>query len=234
MPNPTIDLQRDCELWCDFDTDYFDSQRNKILDRSGNGRNPEASGGPTLGANGPDNFEAASFDGSDDLFDTGYKNDFAITDDWSIFVNAKARSGATAASSALLLSGSFSGSLGIQIDDSGRLEAGVRDKSNNSLITDSIFVETDEFFSAVARFDASQNKLTVRVDNGDVTSESLSGGFTDQLGSATWKIGNPGSVSGGSKFFDGEMASCALWQRNLTDAEIDSLFRLTEPRRAQL
>lgn len=60
-----LDLQDGLEAWFSFDTFDTDSQRNRLLDRSGHGRHGDLSGGVTTAVESPIG-EAFSFDGSDD------------------------------------------------------------------------------------------------------------------------------------------------------------------------
>jgi len=63
-----INLYDGLEALYYFDSDYFDNGSNEISDQSGHGRHAEASGGPTVGVEGPRSFKATAFDGTDDLF----------------------------------------------------------------------------------------------------------------------------------------------------------------------
>lgn len=52
-------------------TTYFDSGKSELSDHSGYDRHAVASGGPSVGVEGPHEFQAVSLDSSDDHFDTG-------------------------------------------------------------------------------------------------------------------------------------------------------------------
>jgi hypothetical protein len=226
MPNPTIDLQRDCELFVDFDTDYFNSQRNKILDRSGNGRNPEASGGPTLGAQGPDNFEAASFDGADDRFEND--EPIAVQGSETLFVIVRPDS---------FTSGNLqfiAGNLNTSADTGAgllffedKVEYDLRDGTNSPVPVSQSDTQAGQFFFLTGRFDGTQIEL---FRDGDlVDSNSVT---TKSVGTSNFKISRkPGTTTAE---LDGEIVTVAKWSRALSDAEIEYLNRLTEPRRAQL
>jgi hypothetical protein len=220
MPNPSIDLQRDCELWCDFDTDYFNSQRNKILDRSGNGRNPEAIGGPTLGKNGPDNFEAASFDGNDDLFKPpDFNTQFGGPNPFTIH--------------ALVSTQAFGNDqiielfdfVGIEADANGSYSlAGISPDGN--FIVDNLqnADETGVFFDITYTYDGTTRRGFVDgILNAENTTQVKTGSGCNFIGSNI----NPNRL-------DGRLSTIALWSRVLSGPEIEYLTRLTEPRRAQL
>jgi hypothetical protein len=224
MPNPTIDLQRDCELFVDFDTDYFDSQRNKILDRSGNGRNPEAFGGPTLGTNGPDNFEAASFDGSDDRFQSRQILTSDPLDSFSAFTLALARPVGQRAVLWSQLRPTFR--LGTNGD---RFELFVLEDGQGPANVSSVRPEKNEFFSVYLQYNSNQEQITSILNGGDeIITRSIKLGLDNE----EYTIGSR------SKFDDqpwnGNIAFHGFWSRTLSDAEIEYLNRLTEPRRAQL
>jgi hypothetical protein len=225
MPNPIIDLQRDCELWCDFDTDYFDLQRGKILDRSGNGRHPEAQGGPTLGANGPDNFEAASFDGSDDFFLTDFSPADIIDDEATVFINATpGPSGQQIGIHGYFsVGGGFNtyfrqrqGELGVfseELGASGNRFPLVQDNENAKLLLNTS-LKTNE------------SRLSI---NGDVRFTSSVSQFTELRSSNNFVIGD-----GPDDNFSGNIIQVGIWSRSLSREEELYLNRLTEPQRAQL
>jgi hypothetical protein len=238
MPRPTIDLQRDCELWCDFDTDYFDSQRNKILDRSGNGRHPVAEGGPTLGVNGPDNFEAASFDGNDDKFVLEDNGTFGITDKVSLLITIKvpkAPFGAGAANKGLIGKGNGgqlfgSSTEGIYLGIN-RFDNTLQLVSAGSLGRTTHVIEGDKFVTVVCVVNATNGVQSISV-GGENVSKSVGGidSLSTDKGAA---IGNIKS-SAGNREVAADIAQAGIWSRVLSDAEIEYLNRLTEPRRAQL
>jgi hypothetical protein len=221
MPNPTIDLQRDCELFVDFDSDYFDSQRNKILDRSGNGRHPEAQGGPTLGANGPDGFEAVSFDGSDDRFSldnstlagtesSGYTISFSIniTQDVSGFPD--------------IITAAQAGQPRIETTPGEELQMFVADTTGGAQNSGRISFSGFGTFSAVMR---PEGFISLTLNGGETVETN---DFGEDIEPVTGISDlNQDTVSMEMSFF-------ILHSRALNDAEIDYLNRLTEPRRAQL
>jgi hypothetical protein len=223
MPNPTIDLQRDCELFVDFDTDYFDSQRNKIVDRSGNGRNPEASGGATLGANGPDNFEAASFDGSDDFFDV----DDRLNADQNQTVVALFKPVSNGNNEYILnaLSGSNGYRFGLENGNFGMIIKDDTGVSVSALVNNSVLNPNQFQFGASIVDDDSIRTVIGR----DTVADTTISGYSPATISAS--IGSDG---GNGDFFGGAISFVARWSRALNDAEIEYLNRLTEPRRAQL
>jgi hypothetical protein len=223
MPNPTIDLQRDCELWCDFDTDYFDSQRNKILDRSGNGRNPEASGGPTLGANGPDNFEAASFDGSDDFF--SLDTPLAISGSHSFFLLI----GGNASEKVISNRPAESEGFRVQASTSSqKVTFSFFDSGGNVKEVDFNDYQSDSPAGIYGEFNSSESEIRLIVNNVNAGTTSAVG---QTLGTRDFTIGATGSKIAN---LDGKISTVARWSRTLSDAEITYLNRLTKPRRAQL
>jgi hypothetical protein len=227
MPNPTIDLQRDCELFVDFDTDYFDSQRDKILDRSGNGRHPEASGGPALGANGPDNFEAASFDGSDDFFETVKP---PVGDEITVFSIVRSQDGASSNNTLNVGSSKLSQFPWSFEVISDRVEFAVSDGTDNLNV--SISANASGYRFAVGR--AKSNDFISVSDKG--ANKSVRNiNIPIAQNPKTLTIGARSDFKGGgSQFQQADIASVAYWSRVLSDAEVEYLFRLTEPRRAQL
>jgi hypothetical protein len=237
MPNPTIDLQRDCELWCDFDTDYFDSQRNKILDRSGNGRNPEASGGPTLGVNGPDSFEAASFDGSDDFFDTtitGLADATGITLHTIVKINSPVPASEDYALVFIPETDSF-GVISFKISEQfGDFEPTIiLGDGDDLIICSALGIPVGEYVGLTARIDVGGD-VTVLNNNDDSAGAEGNNKDISQLGPIGSNVDIGSGAVRGDGFLDGNVVFSAIWSRVLNDAEIEYLNRLTEPRRAQL
>jgi len=225
MPNQTIDLSRDCEAWYDFDTDYFDAQRGQIQDRSGYGRHAQANGGPTVGVEGPDSFEAARFDGSDDYFNTGHTFDQTGS---SVTVHAVFNSNDRSKAQAIWdQSGSDSGILLRYRGINNNFISVVKNSSDNSLIRQSQGPE-NEWASATLRYDGSTHSLFV---NGNlIGTDTIS---VDQKSNDTAHIGSA-SFAPPRDTFDGEIAFVGRWSRALSDAEREYLNRLTAPRRGQL
>jgi hypothetical protein len=226
MPEPTIDLQRDCELWCDFDTDYFDSQRNKILDRSGNGRHPEASGGPTLGANGPDNFEAASFDGGDDLFRVSNPDNPDGDNEIAFILSFRTDDFDNGTQKFMSLDG-FS----VILDNSGggRTRFGIDDANGNFVNTAGNISPNNNFQTVIAQL-VNGNRLELYGDGTLDSTQQVSGPISVS-NNADLTIG---AQTNSTSFSEFNVAFAAQYSRSLSDAEIEYLTRLTEPRRAQL
>jgi hypothetical protein len=240
MPNPTIDLQRDCELFVDFDSDYFDSQRDKILDRSGNGRHPEASGGPTLGANGPDNFEAASFDGSDDKFSLNSFNETG-----KIPVGEKL----TASVLFTVPSGSSGGTLiGARSRSDFEGWKVTIENNNSTLEVSTVFIDNGDLVSIVPNSPPLGSVdeailFQIKINNDDGIIKELSNG--DLIRETNYSVDGPvipdedesilgSDATGSDGFFEGNVSFVTIHSRELNSAEDAELTRLTEPRRAQL
>jgi hypothetical protein len=221
MTTPKIDLERDCELFVDFDTDFFDSQRDKILDRSGNGRHPEAKGGPTLGADGPDDFEAALFDGSDDLFTLSQPLEFSGGMTNFAVVRSSEDTGTVASNNR---GGSGSG---FRIDAGGGEVEYLHEQDDPAGGTTSQSVTAQFKNSVVGRFDGSKIACITDLDSEVASVDDRSSNDRSNL--------SIGALFGGtSQFYDGKIASFARWSRALNDDEVAYLNRLTEPRRARL
>jgi hypothetical protein len=225
MPEPTINLQKDLELWVDFDTTYYDGQRNRVQDRSGHGRHPAASGGPTFGQQGPNSFEAVSFDGVDDKF--SYRSptsfDFSVS---TIFCLFKANN-----------SDRGDGPLGVnqrfvEIDHANRAFVTYNDSSNTS-------IKYPDCGSVVGG-NGTQNEwiyfiLRRDLPNGLIQTLTEDGELFDERTAAGTQATNDRIVLGeGFDNLKGEIAFFAFWERFLSSAEIQAVSRLTGPRRSQL
>lgn len=226
-----INLQDGLEAWYEFDSNYFDSQRNVIEDQSGYGRYAEASGGPTVGVNGPNDFEAASFDGSDDEFngqrlgiDVPNKS-FAVT---SIF-----RAEAGDDRSGLAMAGSNADVYGLQADiHVENLQFGVNDGSNDVRVKTDINYNT--WYVATGVLDATQNECRLYLDS---ELRGTEGGLSNvnDINEDPFNIGAAQRLTGASNVnYKGDVAMVAVHSRVLSDAEIEYLNDLTAPRRQML
>lgn len=217
-----IELLRDCELWVDFDTDYFDAQRNRIRDRSGNGRHPEASGGPTLGADGPDDFEAASFDGTDDSFEAPFQPvskpgiTVSVTFRPDTFNNEFQRV-------------CDAGYTDIFLDNGNEFILAFLATSSTAATDSSVRIPIaeGEFVTVTQRYTQSGlNQITS--SNGEFDQKDVG---SDPAGSETFKVAE--SVKNNNNG-DITVSFVGFWSRALSDAEIEQLNRLTAARGATL
>jgi hypothetical protein len=236
MTEPTIQLQKGLEAWYEFDTRSFDSQRNSIADKSGYGRHAGASGGPTVGVNGPDGFEATSFDGSDDQFKVSsatFPTEDVVTvtalfksdGNWS----SPSNRGAVNLGNPKNLSGN-SGSTGatLAVNYEGTV----------------IFVGEDDFkitaphdmnnfiwVSGIA--DSTTDELFIWVDGKLITYDDSQTFSSMRLGNRSFGIGDIPSFSD-NRTLSGEIALAIVNSRRLSTAEIKHVHSLTGPRRANL
>lgn len=221
MPEPAIDLTRGLELWVDLAPRYWDAQRNQIMDKSGYGRHPEASGGPTVGVEGPDDFEAVSFDGTDDEFNfaghqlfTQNHTFFAIVkvDDKNVGDVQRIVESAVGVDTRL---SEYQGNWRLGLVDSG---------SNETAAT--ISAEADVWTRLVGTYDGTN----IRLFDGTTTAiATWSSSMRDRSGDNN-SIGYDGTNDG--RYLQGDIAVVGAWSRVLTWAEVQHLSRVTAPRRA--
>jgi len=222
MPEPTINLQKDLELWVDFDTTYYDGQRNRVQDRSGHGRHPAASGGPTFGQQGPNSFEAVSFDGVDDFFNT---NTRLGADEQSVFAIVKPAAADLDGNQHEILDGS--GNSGYTLGFNNKRIGWALEDGTNSTVGVGRSVSSGKWYSVAGIWDLKRIKLFV---NGVMSDKKPL--TTHNQGTVDTIIGSNNVRSG--SFINGEIATVARWHRVLSDAEIQALNNLTGPRRSQL
>jgi hypothetical protein len=212
---------RDCELWVDFDTDYVDSQRSTVKDRSGYGRHPVASGAPSFGANGPDSFQAVSGDGNDDILTTG-----EVENPIEKGQNDEATLAVLASVNALQDRQTIFSfrSLGFGIETrSGFINFRLFD-GNGNFVSDNITESTEEF-----------KLYTIKFDSGTVIGRDSDGNVAKQVTDVKRSSGSYKILGRtGNDFLNGRIAFSAAWSRALADVEIDYLNQLTAARRAQL
>jgi hypothetical protein len=218
MTQQSISILKDCELWCDFDSQYVDAQRGIVRDRSGHGRHPVAKGGPTFGQNGPDSFEAVSLDGVDDEFVT---ENISVQEQTDI--------------SLVKIDGNQFGEITnwITTDGGGYVRWNdnvqrfqVRLVNNSSSDTFQVNSQSGknlgQFYLVGLRWDGSELQLII---DGEVE-DSIPLTDHDET------IGEP-YVIGNSKL-NGTIVFTGRWSRALSTAEIDYLNRLTAPRRSNV
>ncbi len=220
MTQQTINLYDGLEALYYMDPTYFDGTANEIKDKSGHGRHAQASGGPTIGVNGPDSFEATSFDGSDDKFDVGEPLD--SSEALCIFCVAKPNS----VNGVTRIADTDDGAGFALRFDNGEIDFFVRDASGGGPNVEFNDVNTGTFYSIVAVWTGQKIQLIINGDLKGETSVSTRSTATSNL--------TIGAATDNSEFVNGDIATYAQWHRSLSDAELEYLNRLTAPRRAQL
>lgn len=218
----TIDLSRDLEAWYELDSNYFDSQRNVIQDQSGYGRHPTASGGPTIGVEGPNDFEAASGDGTDNQF---LAPSSVTGDTFTLFIIVKFEADGTNNEWV----GSYDG-FGINYDESDD-SIGWRDGIDG---TSKRFGDSNvggwNRFTVTSEYDSGVDETTFR----GYSRENLDFNYTNSGSGKPDDDIRLMSQWTDDKYLNGRLALFGYWSRILSDAEIGHLNRLTAPRRSQL
>ena len=204
-----------------LDSEHFDAGANEMSDRSGYGRHAEASGGPTVGVDGPDGFEATSFDGSDDELNI---NGPALTGDFTVATLVQYGDGIRRIHTALSTSELIT--LNPRRGDELRFEH--FDSNGDFREIERSGATTGEYYLQLGMYDAAQTKVTNRVVG--LGSDSHTNGFRDQP-----EIAALGYEPRQNKaYYDANIVFSGFWGRLLSEAEIQYLDALTAPRRAQL
>lgn len=221
-----INLQKDLEVWYDFDSRYWDAQRDLIQDRSGYGRHAEASGGPTIGVEGPNDFEAASFDGSDDGFNVGDK--LNESNNQTNFALVKVDNHDDNYNVANNFDGSFGEGFWIRIEDDGVVRWSLKDGDNSNIYNLSPEMDFTQWRTIIGMFRESTSYLII---DGELVGTETADDSNLKKGESNVHIGiEPND----SDPLDGSIATFARWYRPLSWAEIQYLNNLTAPRRAML
>jgi hypothetical protein len=228
MTQRTINLYDGLEALYYFDSDYFDGTTGELKDKSGHGRHATANGGPTVGVNGPNDFKAASFDGTDDFFGSSFgfgthHQEFTV----AVLVQYR----------------ELSNSAGIfNIDDDGTWlnyreafddwEWSVRDedgtfKAGNANINVAPYENTWEVLTGgFDPIDSSSGEFFLK-------SHTTQNQNREELNRTLQQYSNSVQINQ-DRDYDGSIAFAALWTRVLTDAEREYIGNLTAPLRAQL
>ena len=224
MTTPTIDLRRGLEALYYFDERYFDGGANELKDRSGN-RSPMApSGGPTIGVAGPKSYDAASLDGTDDIF-TGENSDrYSIPLSGALTVSAVFRVDAFPRSVMTVIGNQTSGGAGSQNgwrvyvdeDDIGRADVmmAVEDSDGNGATATLAASQPVKKWLAVSVTYDLENGIVWGTYNGNpgVNTADVSGFTADVTGAAALTIGERPGVS---DYLEGTVAFAQVNSRAL-------------------
>lgn len=219
MTNQTINLSKGLEALYYLDPDYYDGQRGVIQDQSGYGRHASASGGPTIGVEGPNDFEATSFDGSDDRMDLNQTLDNSGEQTVAVLVDGDegAIFGAKSSNDGWLLSAGF-----------GKVIYNLRDEGGNDTK-----VQYDLSAPIGLRFFAgTYDGEVMKIYDDDANVADTTALSSHSVASVNAAVG--ATANGSDSTFDGKIIFAGKWSRTLSDSEIAYLNRLTAPRRAQI
>jgi len=228
MTQRTINLYDGLEALYYFDSDYFDGTTGEIKDKSGHGRHATANGSPTVGVNGPNDFEAASFSG-------GNSGDYFLTNtiqppELSIFTIVKVDSGGWICDLGRPSGGAGYVSLRALTDNNGvsfRLTAGGEENNTNEEYETGYNYNKGEYHRVLATFTPQTVQLSV---DGDYAISTTTGYELYYEGTG----GSIGAIRNGAGELSGDISVFGAWSRVLTSEENEALNRLTAPRRSQL
>ncbi len=227
MTQRAINLYDGLEALYYFDPTYYDGTTGEIKDKSGHERHASAEGGPTIGVNGPNEFEATNFDRSDDRFIVG--SDAKISpDDAPVTLFASFKSDSNATSQTVINASADNDkrqSLGVNGNNS-EVNYGLHNTGEVTRIPNSV-TDSREWNQVTAVLESDKNPvLYYKGERFDNNNGDLYAGNNDTI--------VIGEGAGNNRHFGGKIAVIAGWSRALSDAERAYLDRLTAPRRAQL
>jgi len=230
MTQQTINLYDGLEALYYMDPTYFDGTAGEIKDKSGHGRHAEASGGPTVGVNGPDSFEGARLDGTDDYFKpTGFPDGVLKSNEFTVFALATR---AEQNNGGYLVNQMRGNGFRLLYDNStSQFSFSFYDGNRDFTAIKAPISESFGTHTFIAEHSASD---VFRLTIDDKIRATLSGvGYTPPLGgNESLYIG--ADHKGANAFMTGDIHAVGLWSRALSDAEREYLNRLTAPRRSQL
>jgi hypothetical protein len=224
----TINLRDGLEALYYFGENDFDPQRNQLQDHSGYGRHATANGSPTVGVNGPNDFEAANFSGgnSGDYF--AVPSGFIDVDDFSISCLIKAPLSADGSGTSILNTDNVdSDHLQLRYTANGSIKFGIGESGVKFDVTSTQGYHDDEYHTITAVREG--NEIRLYIDSNLVNSNSNS-----NIGSVSNNNPYIGAKRDGSKNFSGEMAFVMYHTRAVSYSEIERINDLTAPRRSQL
>ena len=220
----TINLQKGLEALYYFDEKYLDQNDDSIGDHSGKGRRAEASGGPTVGVPGPNDFQAASFDGIDDVIKLSDSTGMPSSDNepvtFAVRIKTYADDGANEYFFSSQGSGGFQNNTYSLVFDANIF--GITGGDNDDYTRLRGEYNTEEWFDFVGIYDGEEFRIYfdgVFIDRTDVD--------------VTLQDGNPDyTIKSENHSYD--LAYACVWSRAISYEEIQTLNRMTAPRRAQI
>lgn len=228
-----INLSRGLEAWYDLGSAYYDSQQNRMQDKSGYGLQVEAEGGPTVGVAGPGEFEATQMDDVDDQF---VADDFIVGDSTlSFFTLLKIDAVDDDSIPAIFGNDGLTGN-GVVLyisnaDDSigeGSFELRYyNDGEHNGARSATQTPITDQWIPVVGSVTDNEVRLEA-FDEVVTTSKEVPWGTPDEnMSLNNW-------YSGAARHTEQTMAVSAFWSRELNIPEREYLKNITGPQRSML
>jgi len=225
MSNPQIELARGLEAWFDFSPRYYDNQRDEVEDKSGNGRNAVAAGGPTIGVDGTRSFDAVALDGTDDCF--AVEDSLSYAGPKAMFIITRVHD---KLSTPQIMGNRDNGGEVFWVDGDGSFEYLTNYKGDYARLSEwSYEPDEGEWFAGVFQRRKDTDDAEVWVNGDLVQSQEITGYRT---ASAGFHIGAKTPPS--DYFANSDIAVAARWSRDLSELEIDYLSQLAGPRRAVL
>jgi hypothetical protein len=218
MTQRTINLYDGLEALYYFDSDYFDGPTGEIKDKSGHGRHATANGGPTVGVNGPNDFEAANFsgDGSGDSF----VGEPVPSDSYTLFILFRQESVNDDDRRNYIGNKVSNGGATLYYRGASNKLEGLHTESDGSNQRVAGFpIDANEWYYAYLVYDGTKSKLIVN-------------GIVQDIRQVTYSSSQSNLIIG--KEMGGDIAIAGKWSRALSKSERDELDDLTAPRRAQL
>lgn len=232
MTKPSIELRRGLEALFYMDERYWDGTKNELKDRSGKRNHASATGGPTVGVQGPREYDAAYFDGTDDLFSFADDETHSGLTEFSIFVVFKIDVlPSTAGRNYELIRRTVNdNAFDLKIHENGdRLEWHVNAGGTWNTVETSAAMETERWYYATALYE--DPEMTLRVAGGvdETLAKTHSTGGEVTSSTSTVKIGSDGTAG----YTEGWIAVASYWsEKSLSETEIKALLNASGPRRA--
>lgn len=220
MTERAINLYDGLEALYYFDSSYFDGTANEVKDKSGYNKHAQARGAPTIGVSGPQSFEAASFDGSDDGFETDFfkpESEFTITIRYKISQHKDFNR--------LWDNG---GSVNFYLTNEGGLRIFIWDDADTRYQMSGGIIDTGKWYNSTLLWDGADVHLYV---NNELI--STIDGFGDTV-QETNQVVFLGMNSNISNYLNGSMVYSGWWSRALNYSELTFLNNMTSPRRQLL
>ncbi len=215
----TINLRDGLEALYYFGEQDFNPQRNQLQDHSGYGRHATAQGGPTVGVNGPNDFEAASFDGADDIFTLSNTLETATTPRTTFILAKYSTNNTNTFQNWFGVSGGGGSNPWFFKRGRGENLTYYFQNGSGSDATVTIPFPVDTWMPIVGIWNTEQLRLLSPYDTSTTSVSTHDTGISSGA-NTTYIKGNSEPI---------QFASIARWFRTLSDAEVEQLFRLTAP-----
>ena len=216
-----------------MDNAHLDTGANQIKDSSVNGNHGDLVGGVSTGNPSPVG-EAFTFDGDDDVLNMPNPEGLGTPRDTDMTIFVQFNPFPNDARKGLMANGPTGGAYGIQLlDGSDSAHVGVRTNDTGRISVD-FDVYPNQWNTITAVYDSENLDILAYHNAKFIDSLDYSDAADDLNANDQWEVGSESPLGGAPAFLYGMIARIGLWDRKLSQIEIDYMQRMTARRVAQV